>query len=163
MKHLNELIELNFPTGTYFSSHHTWARKNKYGLIKIGIDSITLKLLKQVKTENIVRKDTFIKMSEPIFEIASTSYKILCGSPVEGIVRFINPFIKNRIVSGPFGDDWILLVQALDFYKDRKSLMTEKEYKNFITSEMKRHGTKFAQEFLSKDLSSYHSEIKGNA
>ena len=162
MKHFMDSCDFNSPSFTYFSRDHTWIRKNEYGLIKIGIDEVTVKLLEEISVNGIVNAGTHLMTEDFIFEITSGQKKIPIGSPVTGTLKFINPFLCGGKISNPYKDDWIVLIQPENFIKDKKSLMKNEEYKQYIISEIKKLGPDFESEFLLTKSRPMHSELEGN-
>ncbi len=135
------------PSGTLFSPGHTWVRKNDYGLIKIGIDEVTVRTLEEISVVRVAKAESFLHMDDFIFEIKSGEKEIPIKAPIAGTLKFINPFIINKKIEYPYGDDWVVLMQASGFIEDKSMLLTEEEYKNWIKFEFKKLGRSFRDEF----------------
>lgn len=142
MKQLIDLGKLIFPPGTYFSKNHTWIRRNEYGLVKLGLDEIICGFNEELTIENIAKAGTSLSKDDLIFEIASGQKRILITSPIAGIPMFYNPFIFTERITDPYEDGWIALIQANDYFTDKKLLMTGEEYKNWVAEENKKSGDK---------------------
>lgn len=126
------------PLDIFLSKGHTWAQKNDSGLIKIGIDEFILKALGKVAIIKTAAVGQTVKKGDVLFESAVSNKVFSFRSPVQGIVKFINPNILNKKITDPYGEDWGLLVAADDFSDVKESLFTGTEIKKFLQTEFLR-------------------------
>ena len=152
MKQLIDSCEFNSPSGTLFSTGHTWIRKNDYGLIKLGIDEVTINILGDTSLNGFSKKGTYLSKGDFLFEINSQQKKIRIYSPISGTLEFINPFIIDKIITDPYMDDWAALIRAQNIIEEQKALMIHEEYKTMILSEKEKLGSNFESEYIYKSM-----------
>jgi len=126
------------PLDLFLSKGHTWAQKNDYGLIKVGIDEFILKALGKITLTKTAEEGQSLKKGDVLFEGSVNSKVLKFRSPVEGTVKFINPKILNKKITDPYGDDWGLLLTADNFAEEKNSLFTGNELKTFLNKEFSR-------------------------
>jgi glycine cleavage system H lipoate-binding protein len=126
------------PLELFLSKGHTWAQKNEYGLIKVGIDEFILKALGKVALTKTAEAGQALKKGDILFEGTVNNKVLKFRSPIEGTVKFINPNILNKKIADPYGDDWGLLLAANNFTEDKKTLFTGNELKSFLNKEFSR-------------------------
>jgi len=129
---------LSVPKDIFLSRGHTWAKKNEYGLIKIGVDDFVVKSLGNFSITNIKEAGTEIKKGDIIFEGKSNSHHFKFRSPVDGEIKFINPGIVGKIMTDPYGDDWSVLMLAPEYEINKLHLYTGDELSNWMRKEFKR-------------------------
>jgi glycine cleavage system H protein len=123
------------PLDLFLSKGHTWAQKNEYGLIKIGIDEFILKALGKISLTKIADPGKQINKGEVIFEGIAGNKTFKFRSPVDGTVKFSNPNILNKRITDPYGEDWGILVAADNFLESKDSLFSGNELKSFLRNE----------------------------
>jgi len=126
------------PLEIFLSKGHTWAQKNEYGLIKIGIDEFILKALGKIAITKTAETGQAVKKGDVLFEAAVDNKVLSFRSPVQGTVKFINPAILNKKITDPYGDDWGVLLAAENFSEIKNSLFTGIEIKKFLREEFSR-------------------------
>ncbi len=126
------------PLELFLSKGHTWAQKNEYGLIKVGIDEFILKALGKIALTKTAEAGQSVKKGDVVFEGSVNNKVLKFRSPVEGTVKFINPNILNKKITDPYGDDWGVLLAANNFAEEKNSLITGNELKTFLSNEFSR-------------------------
>ena len=126
------------PLEIFLSKGHTWAQKNDYGLIKIGIDEFILKALGKIAIVKTAETGQIVKKGDVIFEAAVDDKVLNFYSPVQGTIKFINPAILNKKITDPYGDDWGVLMASENFSEVKNSLFTGIEIKKFLGNEFSR-------------------------
>jgi glycine cleavage system H protein len=126
------------PIDLFISKAHTWAQKNEYGLVKIGIDEFVLKAMGNISLVKIAQPETVVKKGDVLFEGTTGMKTLQFRSPINGTVKFNNPDVLNKRITDPYGDDWGVLVAAEDFNENKKELYTGSELKGFMKNEFSR-------------------------
>ena len=132
-------IKKDISFGIYFSKAHTWVQKNDYGLIKIGITDYFYKRYGNVFVSGFASTDSEVKAGYKIFQIKVNQKVIDIDSPVNGIVKFVNPDILTKNISDNFGDDWIILLAAFDFLKDKVNLLSNEDYLETVNNSFNKY------------------------
>jgi len=133
-----DLSTLAVPGDIFISKGHTWAKKNEYGLIKIGIDDFVLKSLGNFSVSGVAEPGTTVKKGEVIFEGTSNGHNFRFRSPLDGEVKFTNPNILERKIEDPYGDDWSILMIAPEYEIEKYQLFSGDEVKTWMKKEFKR-------------------------
>lgn len=129
---------ISVPNDIYISKGHTWAKKNEYGLIKIGVDDFVLKSLGNFSISKVTEPGTAIKKGDIIFEGNSNSHHFKFRSPVDGEIKFTNPGIIGKKIKDPYGDDWGILMLSPEYDDNKLQLIAGEELKSWIKKEFKR-------------------------
>lgn len=142
-KHLMERLvfdysTLSVPNDIYLSKGHTWAQKNQYGLIKVGVDEFVVKTLGNFSITNIKEPGAIIKKGDIIFEGNSNNHHFKFRSPVDGEIKFINPGIIGKIMKDPYGDDWSVSMLAPEYETNKSQLFSGDELSTWMKKEFKR-------------------------
>ena len=120
----------NIPKGTYFLNTHVWVRKNIYGLILIGIE---LPKHNNLTITKVVDTGTIVKTNDFIFSATTETGSIQFSSPINGIIKFVNPDIVSRKIVEWYENDWVALILAYNYLKDRKLLLSNVAIKKLNT------------------------------
>lgn len=129
---------ISLPQGIYLSKGHTWAVKNEYGLIKVGIDDFILKTLGRLSIIKFAEPGVHLKKGDVLFEGSFGSRTFKFRSPVDGTVKFTNSNLKGKNITDPYGDDWSVLMTADNYDESRKSLLSGKELSAWMKKEFAR-------------------------
>lgn len=126
------------PIDLFLSKAHTWAQKNEYGLVRIGIDDFVLKAMGNISFTKLAEPDQVVNRGDVIMEGTTGIKTFKFRSPVSGTVKFNNSNILNKTISDPYGTDWGVLVAADNFAESQKQLYTGSELKSFMKNEFSR-------------------------
>lgn len=126
------------PLDLFLSKGHTWAQKNDYGLIKVGVDEFVLKSLGKITLTRTAEPGSTVKKGETVFEGKAGNKVFKFRSPVSGEVKFNNPAVLNKKISDPYGDDWGVLIAADNFADTKNLLYSGNELKSFLRNEFSR-------------------------
>ncbi len=133
-----DLSTLSVPGDIFISKGHTWAKKNEYGLIKVGVDDFIIKSLGNFSVSKITEPGTPVKKGDVIFEGISNGNNFKFRSPVDGEIKFTNPKILNKKINDPYGDDWSILMLAPEYEISKYQLFSGNEVKSWMKKEFKR-------------------------
>lgn len=133
-----DLSTLMVPADIFISKGHTWAKKNEYGLIKIGVDDFVIKSLGNFSVSNIADPGTNVKKGDVIFEGISNGNNVKFRSPVDGEVKFTNPNIVGKLIHDPYGDDWSILMLAPEYEISKYQLYSGDAVKTWMKKEFRR-------------------------
>ncbi len=142
-RHLTERLVFDFsalsvPRDIYLSRGHTWAKKNEYGLIKVGVDEFIVKSLGNFSITSIKEPGTSIKKGDILFEGNSNNHNFKFRSPLDGEIKFVNPGIIGKIMTDPYGDDWSVLMLTPEYEVSKNQLFTGEELSSWMKKEFKR-------------------------
>ncbi|MFA7418351.1 MAG: hypothetical protein WCZ90_01600 [Melioribacteraceae bacterium] len=132
------------PSNMVFTKGHTWLKKNKDGLISIGIDSFGTTALGNLSVIKCAKVGTELKRGEMIFEGSYENKIVKFLSPINGVVKSVNSNIIGGGITNPY-ETWGVQLSSNDFNENRNKFLTgndalgwmEIEFiklKSFITS-----------------------------
>ncbi|PIQ09250.1 MAG: hypothetical protein COW71_07350 [Ignavibacteriales bacterium CG18_big_fil_WC_8_21_14_2_50_31_20] len=90
------------PSNLFFSKGHTWLKKNKDGLIEIGIDPFGTTALGTLLIQKCVKSGKELKRGEVILEGSYGNKTVKFLSPINGSVKSINADVIGKKISNPY-------------------------------------------------------------
>jgi glycine cleavage system H protein len=129
--------DIHSPEGVFVSRGHTYAQKNEYGLIKVGIDEFALKAFGKLRIISAKATGQQVKQGDVLFEGRFRNRAIKFRSPVSGTVKFLNENL-NKELHTVYNGDWAVLVSPENFDEDRKTLLAGKDLKMWLNDEIER-------------------------
>jgi len=153
---------ISLPEDVYLSRGHTWAKKNEYGLIKVGVDDFIIKSLGNFSISNILIPGTVVKKGDVIFEGNSNNHHFKYRSPVSGEIKFTNPGIISKRMTDPYGDDWGALILAPEYEANKHQLFSGEELKIWMKKEFKRLSEFLGRHSVKPELAGVTMQDGGN-
>jgi glycine cleavage system H lipoate-binding protein len=114
------------PENVRYHPGHTWALKESPTLVRIGMDDFAAKLLGPIDGIVFPQRGQWIRQGQRILSIERHGAKIDLVSPIEGSVSEVNDVLaKDAALAGkdPYGDGWLLTVQAPDAPTNFRNLL----------------------------------------
>ncbi len=146
-KHTHKSVELeqvkgfDVAQGCYFHKGHTWARIESGGLIKIGLDDFSLKLLGQADVLELPLTGKELSKDTAGWGLKRNHNSADILSPIDGIIMDVNSHVrKNPGIANrePYGEGWLFSVYTQDVKKTIKQLMDDTEGAAWIGDEVTR-------------------------
>jgi len=128
-------------TGCYFHEGHTWARIENGGMIKIGLDDFSLKLLGQADALDLPLTGKELTSGVPGWGLKKKDDAASVLSPIDGIIMEVNSKIRQKPAlanQSPYSDGWLFSVHTPDVKKTIRQLMTDSEGAEWTGSEVNR-------------------------
>lgn len=137
--HLNSVKGFDVANGYYYHDGHTWATIDSGGLIRVGVDDFSMKVLGNPDafelplTGQELNKDAAgwgLKRKDNLADILS---------PVNGVITQVNPDIRKEAAisaSDPYGDGWLFTVHNSDIKGEFKTLMNDSDGMEWIDDEV---------------------------
>ncbi len=122
------------PANIFISKGHTWFKKNKDGLISIGIDSFGTMALGTLSILKCAELGKELKRGEMIFEGAYGNKIVKFLSPVNGTVKSVNTNIIGQKISNPY-KTWGVQLFSKDFPINREVSLSGIEASNWMKKE----------------------------
>jgi CheY-like chemotaxis protein len=117
--------EFSIPGGVFISNGHCWASMQQDGTVNVGIDDFARKLIGKIDDFEFPNLGMKIKKGQPLFSIKQRQKTIRFNSPVSGMVKKINGFLKNEIDAlnvTPYDSNWICVIDADNIDNEIKDL-----------------------------------------
>jgi glycine cleavage system H protein len=122
------------PSNLFFSKGHTWLKKNKDGLIEIGIDPFGTTALGTFSIQKCVEADKELTRGEMIFEGSYGNKTVKFLSPVNGTVKSINTDIIGKKKCNPY-ETWGVRMISNDLSENGDLFYTGSEALNWMKKE----------------------------
>ncbi len=131
------IIEGNYstvPSNIFFSKGHTWLKKNKEGLVEIGIDEFGATALGALSVIKSAEEGKAVKRGGMIFEGSYGNKTVKFLSPVNGIVKSKNADIIGKKISNPY-ETWGVRLSSKDSLQNSDLFFTGNEALNWMKKE----------------------------
>ena len=105
------------PENLRYHPGHTWALSESPNLVRVGMDDFASKLTGKVESITLPQRGQWIRQGQKMCTVHRDGCAVDMVSPIEGTVSNINEFIQTNpklALSDPYGDGWLLTVQAPD-------------------------------------------------
>ena len=117
--------EFNVPAGVFISPSHNWVSLELNGMVRVGIDDFTQKILGKIDMIGLPNKGQKIKKGESIFSIKRGSRTMTFPSPITGKVVSVNTDLNERIEyinMKPYELGWMCSIESTNLNEDLKNL-----------------------------------------
>ena len=126
--------------GNYFHSGHTWTRIEAGGILKIGMDDFTYKVLGGPHGFDLPLIGQELNQGKAGWGIRQKENFAGIQSPINGIITKVNHKIRKSPElpqQDPYGKGWLFTVHNSDIKNTVKGLMAEEESLNWLDQEVK--------------------------
>jgi glycine cleavage system H lipoate-binding protein len=116
------------PSGSYFHDGHTWARIESSGLIRVGMDDFSLKLLGKADAFDLPLMGKELSQGKAGWGLKRESNSASVLSPVDGVIIEVNATVRERpgtTNQEPYGEGWLFAVRNQDTKGALKKLMDD--------------------------------------
>lgn len=127
-------MEIKVPGDVLLSKGHIWMKKNKFGLIKLGIDDFVNKALGSISIQNNLNVGKELKRGDVMFEGTVGNKKLKFRSPVNGFVKAINSNPAGRENSDSYSD-WNVELSSRDFSAGKGLYFSGSDALNWLKEE----------------------------
>jgi len=105
------------PQNVRYHSGHTWALSESRELVRVGIDDFASKLVGKIESIALPQRGRWVRQGQKIWTIFRDGKSVDMVSPIEGTVSDVNEAVvknPNLALKDPYGEGWIMTVQAPD-------------------------------------------------
>ncbi|MHA1594831.1 MAG: glycine cleavage system protein GcvH [Candidatus Baldrarchaeia archaeon] len=127
------------PEDLYYSKDHLWA-KVEDGKVRVGITDYAQKELRDIAFVSLPEVGTEVKQFEKFGEIESVKTVAELISPISGKVIEVNASLEDEpdlVNNDPYGEGWMIVVEATNLDEELKNLMNAEAYANYIKELLK--------------------------
>jgi len=114
------------PDNVRYHAGHTWALSESRELVRVGIDDFASKLVGKIESITLPQVGRWVRQGQKIWTVVRDGKSVDMVSPIEGTVTAINQaVVKDPELArkDPYGDGWLLTVQAPDAKINFRNLM----------------------------------------
>lgn len=117
--------EFNVPSGIFITPAHTWVRIDLNGLVRVGIDDFTQKILGRFDDILLPEKGKKVEKGEILFSVKQGSRRLEFPAPLNGTVTSPNNTLNDHIEYiniKPYELGWICNIEPTNLNKDLQTL-----------------------------------------
>jgi glycine cleavage system H lipoate-binding protein len=114
------------PENVRYHSGHTWALSESRELVRVGIDDFASKLVGKIESIVLPQRGRWVRQGQKIWTIFRDGKSVDMVSPIEGTVSDVNEAVvkdPSLALEDPFGEGWIVTVQAPDSKVNFRNLL----------------------------------------
>jgi glycine cleavage system H protein len=129
---------LTWRRGLYYSPAHAWLAMRS-GLVRLGLDDLAGRLLRQVDRVSLPAMGTQIRKGDPLLTLTAGRRGLVLPSPIDGIVARVNRRLDERpqsLVDDPYRRGWI--VELTPVGDEFRTLPRDREAERWMKAEAAR-------------------------
>lgn len=114
------------PENLRYHPGHTWALSESPNLVRVGIDDFASKLTGKVESITLPLRGQWIRQGQKMCTLHRDGCAVDMISPIEGTISDVNPAVMGDpklALSDPYGEGWLLTVQAPDAKTSFRNLL----------------------------------------
>src|SRR5579864_5377205 len=114
------------PENVRYHAGHTWAVSESRDLVRVGMDDFASKLIGKIDSIVLPQRGRWVRQGQKIWTIFRDGKSVDMVSPIEGTITDVNDAVaKNPDLArkDPFGEGWLVSVQAPDAKLNFRNLM----------------------------------------
>ena len=109
----------------YYDTNHVWAKPRKDGMVRIGLDDFSQKIVGSITGNKLPEVGTQIKRGDALWELICGTRAAVLQSPFEGVVMGLNRKIADDaglVNRDSYGKGWILTIKPVDVEETLKAM-----------------------------------------
>jgi glycine cleavage system H lipoate-binding protein len=125
--------------GSYFHDGHGWARIESGGLIRVGMDDFSVKLLGNAEAFDLPLMGKELSQGGIGWGLKREGNAADVLSPIDGVIVEVNGRLREKPVTAnrdPYGEGWLFLVHNQDIKGAFKNLMEDAAGMEWIAAEV---------------------------
>jgi glycine cleavage system H protein len=128
------------PEDLLYTKEHEWA-KEEGAVVRVGVTDYAAKTLNDVVYVTAPKVGSVVSQFAPMGTVESIKAVSELYSPLSGKVARANSELDSHpelVNKSPYGEGWIMEVEASDFPKERKALLGAGAYGEHLTALLKK-------------------------
>ena len=126
-------------SGSYFHDGHTWARIESGGVIRVGMDDFSLKLLGKADAFDLPLMGKELSQGKAGWGLKREANPADVLSPVDGVIVEVNGRLREKPMlanQAPYGEGWLFAIRNQDTKGAFKKLMDDTASLNWMAAEI---------------------------
>ncbi len=140
--------EFNVPAGVFVSPSHSWVNLAINGMVRVGIDDFTHKILGRIDSVELPGKGRIVTKGDPLFSIQQGDQSLPVPSPVSGRISDVNAQLLDNpelIKLKPYELGWFCKIEPAKLTDDLKEMRVGEDAVTWYREEIDRY-TKMKEE-----------------
>ena len=154
------------PEHLRFHQGHAWALGESPNLVRAGIDDFAAKLIGEAEEVTLPQRGQWIRQGQKVWSFRVNGELVEMVSPIEGTVSDVNDEVVRHpetLTSDPYGNSWLMTVQAPDAKTNFRNLLEGSMARNLMADSAKKLATYLPETHgnlaLAQDGGTAHGEI----
>jgi glycine cleavage system H lipoate-binding protein len=127
------------PDGLSIHPGHAWAKSTGDGEVLVGADDFARAAIGRLSDADLPAPGTMVRQGEPAWTLRGAAGPLPMISPVDGMVVATNPKARiGALESDPYGEGWLLRVQAPRFARNARQLLSGSAARAWMEDSAKR-------------------------
>jgi glycine cleavage system H protein len=114
------------PDNVRYHPGHSWALSESPNLVRVGMDDFAGKLAGKIESITLPQRGQWLRQGQKIVTLHRDGQKVEMVSPIEGSVSDVNDALAQNpqlARQDPYGDGWLVTVQAPDAKTNFRNLL----------------------------------------
>ncbi len=133
--------EIPLPGGLFLDTGHTWSALEPSGRIRVGADDLVRAAIGHADRVELPEPGMEVKQGQPLFTLVTGSRRAVVASPVDGVVRSINPALAEdggSLARDPYRRGWICALAPKNLSASLRRLKVAEEAVEWLRNERER-------------------------
>jgi glycine cleavage system H lipoate-binding protein len=134
--------EFNIPAGVFVSPSHSWVSLALNGMVRVGIDDFTRKILGRIDSVELPGTGRLVAKGTPLFSIQQGDLSLSVPSPVSGRISGVNAQLLDNpelIKLKPYELGWICRIEPTKLADDLKDMKVGEDAVAWYREEVDRY------------------------
>jgi CheY-like chemotaxis protein len=134
--------EFNIPAGVFVSPSHSWVSLALNGMVRVGIDDFTHKILGRIDSVELPGTGRIVTRGAPLFSIQQGDLSLFVPSPVSGRVSGANFKLLDNpelIKLKPYDLGWLCRIETTKLADDLKEMKVGEDAVSWYRKEIERY------------------------
>lgn len=124
-------------TDRLYTDGHLWIKPEEE-LVRIGLSDYLQQTSGDVAFAEVEPEGTQLAPGDDLGGIETIKVNQVLSSPISGVIQEINPALEDApelVNQDPYGEGWLALVKATDWWADRANLLDPESYFKLMKAE----------------------------
>jgi glycine cleavage system H protein len=124
-------------TDRLYTGGHLWVRWED-GLARVGLSDYLQQSSGDVAFAEPKSAGTELTPGDDLGSIETIKVNLVLPSPLSGVIKEVNPALEDApelVNQDPYGQGWLILIEAADWQTDRASLLDPQAYFELMKTE----------------------------
>jgi len=131
-------------TDRLYTDSHLWV-KPENGLVRVGLSDYIQQSSGDVAFAEPEPAGTELVRGDDLGSIETIKVNLVLPSPISGVIKEVNPALEDApelVNQDPYGEGWLVLVEAADWQADRSNLLDAETYFELVKTEAEEEAKK---------------------
>jgi len=131
-------------TDRLYTDGHLWV-KPEDGLVRVGLSDYIQQSSGDVAFAEPELAGTELALGDDLGSIETIKVNLVLPSPIRGVIKEVNPALEDApelVNQDPYGEGWLVLLEATDWEADRAKLLDPESYFKMMKAEAEEKSSK---------------------